>query len=448
MNVRTSNTREEITNYVLLKAWAQTFPSDLYDPITEEYKGQVIPSKVEAEKDEETRKNRARLIVKSQRYNRSPFTLATSFFGLPNSYSNANHSWGMLLLKNLTGWNDKDSPVYNLFFSPLFLVKNLTVSVYKTVLNIAKLFTEFLPQAAVNLLEAVAKDAQFSEFHAKRNNKPTTGYSLLYAAAMTGSVLFQAVGFVGRAITSPIQGVRRALQIGERVEEALGKSLGSKIAGIVVGSFLAGISLAITGIAMTFAVKFFAPAIVAKLHSIPWLNLVLTKATHTLGLDQAAAAITSAISLKLEALHIGILVGAPTLILSGTIADRAWNKVKNWWDSTKQEKQNLTHTIKIDDELSYNKVFNGLTINIRPGTINRAGSHSWITSTGQDNGPEKTKTQKKDGTVEVTRTWKNTDQKEIFKITSYKLFGNKKHKLLIENLETKQSLIMTKANKM
>jgi hypothetical protein len=130
------------------------------------------------------------------RYRRDPFVMFSSFIGLSNYYND-------LELQSYTDEPEdysKKKLKKDVFGSFSGFFKNLISVIVTTPHSIAKLFTEFLPLFA---------SAGFGNL-AGRCWKRGGAFYIPFALATFFGLLFNAIYFVGRAVTSPIESVRNA----------------------------------------------------------------------------------------------------------------------------------------------------------------------------------------------------------------------------------------------
>jgi hypothetical protein len=131
-------------------------------------------------------------------YLAQPLVMLTLFLGLPNNKRTSDKLTVHDVLKNMIDWDIEDekkgkfSPLDKILAIPMFLY-HLIRMIIKTILNIAKIFTEFLPGLAEEFCRIAMENAEKK--------------SLQYYAAKIGHAFFGALRFIGRAATSPVKGV-------------------------------------------------------------------------------------------------------------------------------------------------------------------------------------------------------------------------------------------------
>jgi hypothetical protein len=191
--------RETIKAAYIASSYLAYPPSDL-DPVYKKYQGKEF--------SEIRNKENKNLLLK--KFNTQNFLIATSFLGLPNTlFKNGANSYKELswldVGKNLLGWTNNTHIALNIIKAPFFFSFHAFLILPTLVKNIAKFATEFLPEFA-SILCYIAADSI--------KDKCGIGDTFLYGLAKFGQFTFESLSFIGRAITSPITGSRKAWKIG------------------------------------------------------------------------------------------------------------------------------------------------------------------------------------------------------------------------------------------
>lgn len=273
-------------------------------------------------------------------YATNPITLASSFFGLPNRCENGvTPSWSNIA-KNLFGWQDNKSTarsIFNFLLSPFALAWNLATAAIKTIINIAKLFTEFTPLLLAALCSSLI-DYTNKEAEDACTGVLSPGKLFLQRATKCMNVFFNALLFIGRALTSPLNSIRKAWYTGQ---ELAGTGIGGKL----LGGSLALLSASITIVAYSFALPLVisatAPAIISKISvslsqfAGPVMN-TLSAALSWIGsqvvmpvLGQAFASLGVSVS---PAFAGAVTLGTFAMTTLGTALDRVISPFKEWWN--------------------------------------------------------------------------------------------------------------------
>lgn len=305
---REQPTPQEITDDAILSAYSATFQPDFYDPNDPQPTFPYEKKKLKNALD-------------------SRFVQVTSFFGLPNdidlSVWDPKLTWEQLGL-NFVGWNEKRPTSWNIIKVPFYVAWHLIAVPVKTALNIVRLGTEFFPSAIANLLYAVSVDESkiIKNIDDIKTNKLGTKvpyyarglHSFLSVATFALSLPFFAWAFVGRAITSPIHGMRTAFRLGDVIAGAKDPEASKfrKDLGKTIGDALAIVSALITGAAYAAAIVFASPILITQLPeaAMPWIAAKLLPAVANIGLPllttmtaaciSGIAAIATAVKLKLK----------------------------------------------------------------------------------------------------------------------------------------------------
>lgn len=162
-----------------------------------------------------------------------PLNRLAAFLGLPHrkTFKRDKQTFTQLAY-DFIGLQDRVSPAkkwLNRCLVPVVFLFNLVNLVFQTALSIVKLFTEFLPLA---LSQFFAREAEKIE----RDNKPPIPDELVSPALTPVSVskrdakttfliyllkglsfLMHALYFIGRSVTSPIEGVKRSWNLGNKL---------------------------------------------------------------------------------------------------------------------------------------------------------------------------------------------------------------------------------------
>lgn len=192
MFTRISDFKERSIKDAFRFAFFHTYPLDGFDPV--DPKGKNMG------------RGDVTSIQKFPKYREHPATYITSFFGIPNRQIDEKQSLGNIA-KNLVGWPGAKGPTWKKVLSGIFgwnigLAWNVAMILPKTVLNIAKFFTEYLPLAGANLLASrIAK--------LKEEKKP-----IERGFAIGAYVFLRGLHFIGQAITSPVKGIRTGWAVG------------------------------------------------------------------------------------------------------------------------------------------------------------------------------------------------------------------------------------------
>lgn len=229
-----------------------------------------------------------------------PLTMAMSFLGIPNRPLSADKKQSATnILKNI-GY----APWGLLFFIP------------KLAINIVKLVTEFLPFLAAHALRDISHDPKRSE--------------IVRGLAIAGSLFFDAIGIIGRCLTSPVKSMRVGLKLGERLYGAY--STKAK----VVGGLLAALSLAVTVAAYVFLFPFVAHLIAPYVATLAntylppvVMNAFLAVSPHLTMLGTAIETMLG-VTLTPVATGIAVIIGLAAATI-GTVANRVFDKAINWF---------------------------------------------------------------------------------------------------------------------
>ncbi len=260
-----------------------------------------------------------------------PLTRATSFLGLPNRCLNNEGQQSLSnILKNIAGWQEDESDVRrreNRIKTPLAVAWNLATAIPKLAINIAKIGTELLPGFACFLLMARAEQAKVNMQNSK--GLKSAAWGLAYGAATVGSKLFQGIQFVGRAITSPVSGARKAWLLGNQIG---GEGVGGKI----LGGVLAATSIALSAAAYAGIAIAAAPVLIPVLVShAP----VIASAVSWIG-SNVVAPVLGAVGLSATPLAAGLgAVGAAAGLYLSTVAvglSQGLDGLKEWWHDSRK----------------------------------------------------------------------------------------------------------------
>jgi hypothetical protein len=310
----------------MLEIYRDTFPPEGYDTINETHNGHPVSSNPTV----------------YNKYFHDPFTMVTSFFGLPNNrIAPETKSKVSNLLYNLIGYQRKasdDRKMANSYKIIPTLLFNIAVACVKTVWNTLTIFTELLPKWFATTLECLAEQAADAVEQKNKENKPlaAVGYLALGLLAASGSLLFNLVGFVGGAFTSPKENPRRAY-----------KWCTSKFPGIggkILGGVMAALSLSITItwaiLAVTFLAPIAMPYIVANSPAFiaPVVNAVVG-AFSTAATSLTAGLVSIGVTGIATSLSTFALTAATTLGLVGAWhgIDKLWESAKNAWFQTRMK---------------------------------------------------------------------------------------------------------------
>lgn len=241
---------------ILKTTFVYTYPSDGFDPIN-------------------MRLNGKKIVVGDGRlrnYLFHPVTMLTSFLGLPNYrflYERTPTVENILL--NFVGWKPEVSTAKKVIngFKVLPIMAWHTINIIpKLLLNVVKLVTEFLPLALAKIVDEKRNDLAASIASQKQISKKSRRQSAKlffsqvgFGIYSLGFYLLRTVHFIGRAVTSPINGMRGAYALGKNLFK---KDKKTPLIGKVVGGALALLSLAITTVAYVFAFPIVAKYALAK----------------------------------------------------------------------------------------------------------------------------------------------------------------------------------------
>jgi hypothetical protein len=143
-------------------------------------------------------------------------TIFSFLFGLPNR--NLGLSAAKNLLYNFIGWQDDVTAarkIINAVLMPVMIALNLIALPAKSLINIAKFFTEFLPAALFEIgLQCIEVFDNLKSGNGDRVNKLVAGLLVVPMLALVSMMLiFLILKSISRAITSPITSVKIAWNI-------------------------------------------------------------------------------------------------------------------------------------------------------------------------------------------------------------------------------------------
>lgn len=298
----------------------------------------------------------------NQRYYMQPWVLVTNFLGLPNQPRAENSIPFLVIVKNFLDWDDElgfDSfedqakknmkiktniykNIHNIFINCITLkyVFKLVSIVFKAALNIARLFTEFLPTVCDAFCIRAAENAKTEE------NKP------LEILAHAGSVFFTGLKFVLRSLTSPLENItvtwRRIKGIASGKKASTIPFINSllkdnpplaKGLGIFFGLLSAAITITAAVILLPLTIKacggyaaIHAPKVIADAFSA--VNVVISHFGGGLGNVLGKVGIVFASS----ASQLGASVLAGLSVVTGLAVKYAANKIENVMDESKNIK--------------------------------------------------------------------------------------------------------------
>ncbi len=192
------------------------------------------------------------------------FSFLSIFFGLPNRFDEAGKITGKQILKNFIGgweWND-DTPLSKQVLQVLGLVfgiKSIIIPAFKLasilikpLINILKIFTEFLPLLITNstamgmaLLQVRLERSRWSTENAV--SKSTAVLGLIFLGLI--HYVFKYVHLLGRALTSPENSAKIAYRAGCELKGRAGK-----VFGILGASLSIALSMVLWGTLLPFTI--------------------------------------------------------------------------------------------------------------------------------------------------------------------------------------------------
>jgi hypothetical protein len=284
-------------------------------------------------------------------YSSSPVIMISSFFGLPNRCAPGTKPSWLTIAKNLIGWQDNKSlprSIFNALLSPLALTWNLAAAIFKTAVNTAKLATEFLPSLLLTFLTHQNNDE--SQHDKDLRLKP----AILKTLEATAHILL----FAGKALTSPINNIRRAWKLGTVLA---GKSVSGKILGGSLALLSAGITIVAYSFALPLVISVVGPAIISKMSvslgqfAAPAMN-VLSAAVSWIG-SQVVMPVFGQVFVSLGMSVSPVIAGAVTLgtfglTSLGTALDRLISPFKEWWSHSAKRVVNKATTIAAQPSIS------------------------------------------------------------------------------------------------
>ncbi len=316
-------------------------------------------------------------------------TRLASFFGLPTrrlndedtSYSLAN------LFYNLMSWRDKTARWKN-FLRSFLLPINLIVIPFKFALNVVKLVTEFLPDAFRGFFDLTAKKAASVAKLAKTSRRSgESGISfkwLFFSGLSYGLVGLRKLSFLahylGEALTSPIDHVRRAWKIDDQKMDSISTSpvyryvRRALLVTLAIASTVAMFIIA-APVAVTLFKATLLPAVVNHLPSFVtnkylWLadkigpiattvgnaillNPAVAYVTHLVGLSAVYGASTPAASIAAAVGLAVTTVGTAINYAIDTVWSPIWHEPSDA-DLNRKNSQNQIDPIRLNDNIFTN----------------------------------------------------------------------------------------------
>ena len=147
-----------------------------------------------------------------------------AFIGIPNRKKRRARQTFLQLLRNFAGLQYNVSPAkkwLNRFLVPFVISFNLVNFVFQFALNLVKVLTEFLP---LMLSQYFGQWAEYYYDHhrAHARSRSYVGIRLRIAGTFFLFGLFHLIYFVGRSLTSPIEGVKNAWKLGVHSHKGTG----------------------------------------------------------------------------------------------------------------------------------------------------------------------------------------------------------------------------------
>lgn len=345
-------------------AWSATYPANGYDPINETFNGQMMRGNTSREG-----------LVEDWGFVSDPLSLATSFLGIPNSKLEEKQSLKNIG-KNLIGWPKSDASMGKKIFrgilAPVTLAWNLLMVPLKLTINTAKLVTEFLPAYGSKL-------ALKASLQAERKIKNIINVPTKLKAKLIGAraavYICETLLFIGRAVTSPIKGIRTGINLGNRLgsetvmENDAESNLQIEVRKNTKRGRILGVTLAITSGLITAAVysvlfplgiKFLAANVVPALPSavtsivstavkfaapvLTPVGNVIAHAMSTVGMAIAPA--LKAIGIQASPVVTGVSATLASFIPAIGFAKTIKNVVSSWWHKRKEAKK---HKVDLGD---------------------------------------------------------------------------------------------------
>lgn len=286
--------------------------------------------------------------VRFSEYISNPWTRATSFLGIKNRMRRDHRHPAANAALNMIGWPEADAPLWQKVISylliPFTLAWNLLMVIPKIVINIARLFTEFLPLSLALVCDVKAKETKNSFGH---------------AALTVIRDIFKGLYFIGRAITNPITAMKASYYENDGIRAFL-VPLASAL--ITIVSFAIIIPVVwpyavqfITGTVVPFlttnlpavivnaaqaVINFVSPAVTAVFTAIGnFFAPVVTPMLEFLGLTFLSPAVVG----------VAAVIGALVTTV-GVAIQKGIDVLNDLWHNNRANKVNVSLTVKIDAE--------------------------------------------------------------------------------------------------
>ena len=224
----------------------------------------------------------------------------------------------------------------NRFLIPFVFLFNLVNLFFQTALSIVKIFTEFLPLTLSQFFAREAKKIE-EDYNILGLKLDGTKRALIYLLIGL-SILTHALYFIGRSITSPIEGVKKAWNLGELASES------PLWARELLGAFFATLSIVCTTIAYVVLFPLLVKVALNAMTSLG-INLAGTTLPQLIAwvkpvlapIGNAFAQLASYLSLSAfinasVALEVGVAaVAAIGITVIGTPLSKLLDHFKKWW---------------------------------------------------------------------------------------------------------------------
>jgi hypothetical protein len=324
-------------------------------------------------------------IAPIKKYRWHPIILLTTFFGLPNQCELHEEITWEKIGKNLRGLQDGKNTIRtefnnNILIQTLTVMKNLVFAVFKTMQNILKLATEFLPALISEIFFAIAlpifrlcREAWKDEQDFK--TLLMTGIlAIPFLIAAAGFTIAKIIQLAGRSITSPIDSVGAAWFTGRLINNLL-KAFVSDHPAMKLLGYAAGFTLSLVSIAATTAAYMILFPLLISMTPALWIHITYFGSNFLLPLLLKIGIVMEP-ALESVAAIIGISTGLAVTTI-GPVLLSIYNSFKNKWRLNDNAKMKIDHLTFDDPQEPIRDIQPEPSFNTRytaePGTPSNSG---------------------------------------------------------------------------